>query len=497
MVRSLWPFKVLISFGCWPSKSRIMSQQSGGWHENRKWCDWGGQWDSRLSPRNKLALGEQCKQQPAEACARNSKAERGASPTVEAAAWLSAASRGQGAPPPPRGPPPGWTGRAPPAASVAPHPSAPSWWDEYLERAFERAKAEGLVPLGDGRWSCPVCWKNNIKDGQLQDHLDSKMHNSWSARTKESARLQEQFERGELPFWMILRNEEPFCTLCKAPATEEHQAGKKHLKNLQWGDHNALTGSRMLALTCHPTAPRGPPPTRARTQGLASGGPAGAAYTQPMAHAADCEMTSGNPRESNPWGPQRAAAQPADAFAAPRSAQIFNMEATGDPGSPALYPSCGPSSCPGAPKRSHCAYERIMSSKQTLEQEDLREPAPPPQPAPTHGDWKQVWSPEHQRWYYWHADTAESRWEPPPDKVLAGQPNGGTLALKRAQNMFTVGMRVEAQCVGWGPDWYPGVVRQLLPSGEVQVLWDGDDPSISNCPPDLVKPRIPAATEPI
>lgn len=46
---------------------------------------------------------------------------------------------------------------------------------------------------------------------------------------------------------------------------------------------------------------------------------------------------------------------------------------------------------------------------------------------------------------------------------------------------------MEAQCAGWGPEWYPGVVRSLLPSGEVQVLWDGDEPSISNVSPALVR----------
>ena len=34
--------------------------------------------------------------------------------------------------------------------------------------------------------------------------------------------------------------------------------------------------------------------------------------------------------------------------------------------------------------------------------------------------------------------------------------------------------RVEAQCPGWGPDWHPGVVRQLHPGGLIEVLWDGD-----------------------
>merc|ERR1719498_500968 len=56
--------------------------------------------------------------------------------------------------------------------------------------------------------------------------------------------------------------------------------------------------------------------------------------------------------------------------------------------------------------------------------------------------------------------------------------------------VLKVGMHVDAQCVGWGPEWYPGVIRELLiESSEVQVLWDGDDPSISNVPPQYVKPR--------
>jgi len=48
---------------------------------------------------------------------------------------------------------------------------------------------------------------------------------------------------------------------------------------------------------------------------------------------------------------------------------------------------------------------------------------------------------------------------------------------------------IEAVCVGWGHDYFPGTVRELLPSGEVQVLWDGDEPSISNVPPQLVRLR--------
>lgn len=52
-----------------------------------------------------------------------------------------------------------------------------------------------------------------------------------------------------------------------------------------------------------------------------------------------------------------------------------------------------------------------------------------------------------------------------------------------------VGGPVEAQCVGWGTAWYPGVIRELLPNGEIQVLWDGDEPSISNVPPNCVRPK--------
>lgn len=65
-----------------------------------------------------------------------------------------------------------------------------------------------------------------------------------------------------------------------------------------------------------------------------------------------------------------------------------------------------------------------------------------------------------------------------------------------------VGDHVEAQCLGWGNVFYPGVVREILPNGEYQVLWDGDEPSISNCPPQCVKvsgpdeEAQPAAVEP-
>lgn len=34
--------------------------------------------------------------------------------------------------------------------------------------------------------------------------------------------------------------------------------------------------------------------------------------------------------------------------------------------------------------------------------------------------------------------------------------------------------------MGWGNSWFPGLVRELLPGGDIQVLWEGDEPSISN-----------------
>jgi len=60
-----------------------------------------------------------------------------------------------------------------------------------------------------------------------------------------------------------------------------------------------------------------------------------------------------------------------------------------------------------------------------------------------------------------------------------------------AQTGIKVGDAVEAQCAGWGDDWYPGVVREMLATGEIQVLWDGPEPSISNCAPSLVRARKP------
>lgn len=45
---------------------------------------------------------------------------------------------------------------------------------------------------------------------------------------------------------------------------------------------------------------------------------------------------------------------------------------------------------------------------------------------------------------------------------------------------FEVGDKVEAKCAGWGDIYFPAVVREVLPSGDIQVLWEGDEPSISN-----------------
>lgn len=71
---------------------------------------------------------------------------------------------------------------------------------------------------------------------------------------------------------------------------------------------------------------------------------------------------------------------------------------------------------------------------------------------------------------------------PNPDCTLPPPPPS-------ALNWLAVGDAVEAQCVGWGSEWYPGVVRALLPNGEVQVLWDGVVPSISNVVPSFVRQR--------
>mmetsp|Transcript_48212 Transcript_48212/g.88803 ORF Transcript_48212/g.88803 Transcript_48212/m.88803 type:complete len:537 (-) Transcript_48212:128-1738(-) len=64
--------------------------------------------------------------------------------------------------------------------------------------------------------------------------------------------------------------------------------------------------------------------------------------------------------------------------------------------------------------------------------------------------------------------------------------------LQQQSPPLAVGDAVEAQCEGWGDSWFPGSIRELLPSGEVQVLWDGDEPSISNLRPGLVRKRAGA-----
>mmetsp|Transcript_13947 Transcript_13947/g.31356 ORF Transcript_13947/g.31356 Transcript_13947/m.31356 type:complete len:584 (-) Transcript_13947:112-1863(-) len=58
--------------------------------------------------------------------------------------------------------------------------------------------------------------------------------------------------------------------------------------------------------------------------------------------------------------------------------------------------------------------------------------------------------------------------------------------------MIGVGDLVEALCEGWGDSWFPGTVREMLPNGDIQVLWDGDEPSISNLRPGLVRRRAGA-----
>lgn len=47
----------------------------------------------------------------------------------------------------------------------------------------------------------------------------------------------------------------------------------------------------------------------------------------------------------------------------------------------------------------------------------------------------------------------------------------------------------------YGAEWLPGVVYQLLPDGDVQVLWDGDEPSKSNVPAAQVRRRLPFAKD--
>lgn len=81
-----------------------------------------------------------------------------------------------------------------------------------------------------------------------------------------------------------------------------------------------------------------------------------------------------------------------------------------------------------------------------------------------------------------------------PADQSVGQP-GDAKADSSPDGKFSVGMKVEAQCVGWGPEFYPGTIREFLSDGELQILWDGDEPSISNVPPHLVRPREEAKTE--
>merc|ERR1712050_103781 len=73
----------------------------------------------------------------------------------------------------------------------------------------------------------------------------------------------------------------------------------------------------------------------------------------------------------------------------------------------------------------------------------------------------------------------------------AGQEVNSSVQQPQAADIggFKVGMKVDAQCAGWGPEWYPGMIRELLPNGELQILWDGEEPSISNVPPESVRQR--------
>jgi len=62
--------------------------------------------------------------------------------------------------------------------------------------------------------------------------------------------------------------------------------------------------------------------------------------------------------------------------------------------------------------------------------------------------------------------------------------------LVEAPGLLKIGEGIEAQCPGWGVEWHSGTIRDLLPNGEVQVLWEGDAPSISNVPPALVRRKV-------
>lgn len=81
-----------------------------------------------------------------------------------------------------------------------------------------------------------------------------------------------------------------------------------------------------------------------------------------------------------------------------------------------------------------------------------------------------------------------------PGGSSAGAVGVGALAAATAPSQassskrsFSLGDIVEAQAPGWGDEWHPGRVRDLLAGGEIQVLWDGDEPSISNVPPAHVR----------
>eukprot|EP00439_Symbiodinium_sp_Y106_P045956 s3508_g5.t2 len=81
---------------------------------------------------------------------------------------------------------------------------------------------------------------------------------------------------------------------------------------------------------------------------------------------------------------------------------------------------------------------------------------------------------------------------PPPSQPMP-QPAQPVLPLPVAPASPPAALQVEelveAQCAGWGDDWFPAKVRELLPNNEVQVLWEGEEPSISNVALSMVRRR--------
>ena len=99
---------------------------------------------------------------------------------------------------------------------------------------MERAKAPWLIER-DRLVYCPYC-QYEVEECYMESHLASNRHLRHVQHCRYGQQVREATKNGQLPEWMDVRDDNLFCTLCKAYATDDHLASRKHQWRLQHPD---------------------------------------------------------------------------------------------------------------------------------------------------------------------------------------------------------------------------------------------------------------------